>query len=86
MRFLVAAVTCVLCENDELVLDSNLLKIQNSKAEFVFVFNSNCGELITSHTSGTYSVQEFEAALELCRKGSAEVLEFYRTLMKGRYK
>lgn len=86
MRFLVAAVTCVLCDNNELVLDSNLLKIQNSKAQFVFVFNSNCGELITSHTSGTYSIQEFEAALELCRKGSVEVFEFYRTSMKEKYK
>ncbi|KAI4468319.1 exosome complex component [Holotrichia oblita] len=82
MRFSIAAVSCTLSQNEEMYLDPGLLELKNAKAVFVFVFDSNEGHIVASHTTGTFSVDQFKEALKLCKEGSAEIFNYYRSVLK----
>ncbi|KAK9759081.1 3prime exoribonuclease family, domain 1 [Popillia japonica] len=82
MRFSIAAVSCTLSKNEEMYLDPGLLELKDAKAVFVFVFDSNEGQIVASHTTGTFSVNQFKQALKLCKGASTEIFEYYRTALK----
>lgn len=63
-------------------LDPGLLELKDAKAVFVFVFDSNEGQIVASHTTGTFSVNQFKQALKLCKGASTEIFEYYRTALK----
>ncbi|GJQ79186.1 hypothetical protein Trydic_g5433 [Trypoxylus dichotomus] len=55
MHFSVAALTCTLCKNEKMHLDPGLVELEDAKAVFVFVFDSNEGQIVASHTTDLLS-------------------------------
>ncbi|XP_017785230.1 PREDICTED: exosome complex component RRP46 [Nicrophorus vespilloides] len=85
MKFLIAAATCCLDQEGYLIVDPTELQQEKAKATFVFVFESSEGRIVASHTTGTFKLEQYEQALDLCKKGSAKIFEYYRKVINGKY-
>ncbi|KAK7788565.1 hypothetical protein R5R35_000155 [Gryllus longicercus] len=81
MKFLVAAVSCMISE-DDIILDPSDKDLMGSKASLTFVFDSAKKNLVASHTSGVFSQEQYHESLLKCRQASCEIFEFYRSLVK----
>lgn len=74
-----AAVTCFLDVNGTLLLRQSNEK--NIKASFMFVFDSVDRDVLSSHTEGSFTVEDYKNALTLCRKGSESVFYFFKDVI-----
>lgn len=86
MRFTIAALTCALLKDERLCLDPVLLELEDAKAVFVFVFDSNEGRIVASHTTGTFGIKHFKEALRLCKEASTDIFEYYKSTLKQQLK
>ncbi|KAF2904785.1 hypothetical protein ILUMI_01388 [Ignelater luminosus] len=81
MKFLIASVSCAMDNQGILHLNPDKIIWQNATATFVFVFDSTVQRIVASHTSGSFSSLQYQDALDLCKNGSKEVFEFYKTVI-----
>lgn len=92
-----AAVHCIIDDNDRIIIDPDFIsddtlafsRVQkpkrhstNCKADFTFVFESLKESVISTHTNGSFTIQQFNQALALSRQASRKVFEFYTDLVK----
>ncbi|CAK9814023.1 Exosome complex component RRP46 [Anthophora quadrimaculata] len=83
MKFTIAAVSCMIEENtDNFILDPDITKLQDAKAEFTFAFDSMKKDMICCHTAGCFTEEEFLEAMNKCKEASQHVFDFYRSLIK----
>lgn len=83
LKFLVAAGSCVLDKNGELCVETLPSSLEESKATFIFAFDSVEKRLIVSHTAGCFSSDVYEAAIELCRAKCEHFFEFFKSTMSS---
>lgn len=81
MKCLVAGVGCVLNENNSLIVEPSSLEYTHAKAKFEFVFESVDYKIVACHTSGYFTFDIYEEALQKCREASRNMFEFYKKLM-----
>lgn len=81
LRCLVAGVGCVLSKDNNLHVDPNTLEYAHAKAVFEFVFESIDYKIVASHTSGSFTLDVYEKALEQCRESSKDIFQFYKKIM-----
>lgn len=74
MKFMFAAVTCFLTEEEELTLMAPTLGI---KATFIFVFNNSESKILASHTEGIFNKEQFEEAINLSKEETSNIFEFF---------
>lgn len=79
MKFLVAAGSCILDKNEELHVDTLPASLEEPKATFVFAFDSVEKRVIASHTTGSFSSDAYQTAIELCRTQCEQVFEFFKS-------
>lgn len=79
LKFMVAAVSCAL--NSDGITDLNNLPISTDEpgATFVFAFDSVNKQVLAAHTTGSFSLQEYQEALEFCRIQCEQIFEFFKT-------
>ncbi|XP_049791199.1 exosome complex component RRP46 isoform X1 [Schistocerca nitens] len=82
MRFLVAAVNCMIDKRDEIILDPSDLQSKDSKASLTFVFESQKKSVVASHTEGHFSQLQFQECLLRCRHASDVLFKLYREIVK----
>lgn len=82
MKFLVAAVSCMIDEEDQVKLDPSNKELLGSKANLTFVFDSTAKRIVASHTTGMFSQDQYQECLLKCRQASSEIFTFYRSLVK----
>ncbi|XP_026461612.1 exosome complex component RRP46 [Ctenocephalides felis] len=83
MKFLIAAVHCIVNKNNEIVIDPHdRLIVNNCNASFVFVFDNIDRKLITSYTTGKYNEEQYMECLQQCKEASLEIFKFYRDIIK----
>lgn len=82
MKYLVAAVNCMVNDQGETTLDPDLKQEKEAVALFTFVFNNSDSQIVTVSTKGTYSVQQFKQCMALCKAASRQVFEFYKKSME----
>ncbi|XP_078000734.1 exosome complex component RRP46-like [Glandiceps talaboti] len=82
MKYLVASVTCCLDEDDVITLDPTDQQEKEAKSIFTFAFDSKNKDIVTSHTQGIYTVEQFHTCLEACRTASQIVFDFFRDSVK----
>lgn len=81
MKFLIASISCAMDDQGVLHLNPDKILWQNATATYVFVFDSTAQRIVASYTSGSFSSTQYQDALELCKNGSKEVFEFYKTVI-----
>lgn len=78
-----AAVQCVLNQKGQIVLDPvKKEEEEDFQASFLFVFDQVDKNLIGSYITGTYSTDEYQACLAMCRNASQNVFDLYRSSME----
>ncbi|XP_063705424.1 exosome complex component RRP46 [Culicoides brevitarsis] len=81
-KYLVAAVYCAVNEEGEIHVDPDLRKDQVTQAQMTFVFDSLMTKAVAVHTEGTFTMEQYKKAMDLCRSASEKVFEFYRDIIK----
>ncbi|XP_058985601.1 exosome complex component RRP46-like [Musca domestica] len=81
MKFTVAAVCCIVDKNGELILDPDYGQINDSRANFTFVFDSLERDLVTVNSTGCFKMAQFNDAYLMCRAASGVIFDFYRKIM-----
>lgn len=79
MKYLVAAVTCAIDTEGQVILDPTSQREEDSEAVLTFVFENKENSILTVSTKGSYTVEQFQRCCEMCRVASKAVFEFYRT-------
>lgn len=93
MNHLMAGVHCGLDNDDVLHLDpeSNVGFLLNRnhkhrskkfKASFTFVYENINKSIVGVHTDGSFSMQKYNEAVELCRNASEKIFDFYKSIIK----
>ncbi|KAL4721151.1 hypothetical protein ACJJTC_018208 [Scirpophaga incertulas] len=84
MQYLFAAVSCVVDERGDVVLDPTEQALATARARLTFVFDNRDKSLVTFFTDGTFSRDTQKEALERCRAASDLIFGFYRSIV-GKY-
>ncbi|PSN31799.1 Exosome complex component RRP46 [Blattella germanica] len=68
MKFLVAAVGCMIDQDDKILIDPNNKQLKRS--------------IVASHTSGSFTQTQYQECLLRCKDVSGKIFTFYRDLVK----
>ncbi|XP_023712969.1 exosome complex component RRP46 [Cryptotermes secundus] len=82
MKFLVAAVSCMIDHEDNILIDPNSKQLKGSKASLTFVFDSIKKNIMACHTTGRFTQLQYEESLLKCRNGSDKIFSFYREIVR----
>lgn len=77
MKYMFAAVTCFLSVDDIVEL-THPQKESDLKASFMFVFDSEEKNILASHTEGGFRMEQYQQALDLCKKQSETIFQFFK--------
>lgn len=81
LKFMVAGVSCVIDELNQIHLDPDLMVEEKARASFLFVFDSVDKNIVISYALGTFSTEEYREALGVCREASKDVFEYYKSVV-----
>lgn len=82
MKFLVAAVHCVVTNDGDLIMDPDQRQTAASRAQLTFVLDSVKRKAVAIHSSGKYTMAQYSDALEMSRQASENVFKFYKDAVK----
>lgn len=82
MKGLLAGVHCALTSDNELVLDPDQLVCERAVANLTFVFESVHRNVVAVHTTGRFTIGQYNDAVIKCRHASEIIFNFYREAMK----
>ncbi|KAK2154410.1 hypothetical protein LSH36_269g06016 [Paralvinella palmiformis] len=82
LNYMMAAVTIIVSEDGELVLDPTEKQQAAAVAYMMFVYSSKDFSLIASSSSGQYSDEQFQRCLLIGAESSKQVFKFYRDTME----
>lgn len=82
MKFLIGAVHCIVTEDGQIILDPDYRQTQTSVAQLTFVYDSVDKNTVAIHTSGRYTIGQYNDALVMCREASDIVFSFYKNAVK----
>ncbi|CAH3174908.1 unnamed protein product [Porites evermanni] len=78
MKCLVCAVTCTMNESGEIQLDPTSEQEKKASAVATFAFDSINKNVMTSSTTGSFTLHEYNQCLEACRSAADKLFEFFR--------
>lgn len=84
LKYTVAAGSCVLNQNGDLLLELPPSHLEEPKAVFVFAFDSAEKRIIASHTTGDFNSDVYESAVDLCRTQCEDVFQFFKSSFLSR--
>ena len=82
MKETMAAVSCCINQEGNIVLDPTVKDEEESRACLTFVFDSINKDVISTSSHGKFSADEFQSCLVTCRKACTMVFSFYRETME----
>lgn len=78
MHALVAGIHCVLMADGTFVLDPDQLVFEQSVASLTFIFESIHLNVVSVHTTGCFTVDQYHQAMIKCKHASKTIFDFYR--------
>lgn len=82
MKFLIAAIHCVVTNDGNLLLDPDQRQTDASRAQLTIVFDSVKQKVVALHSTGKFTVAQYSDALEMGRQTSENVFKFYKNAVK----
>lgn len=82
MKSLLAGVHCAITKDHELVLDPDQLICEHAVASLTFVFDSAQRNVVAAHTTGRFSIGQYNDAVIKCRHASDIIFKFYREAIR----
>ncbi|XP_067616746.1 exosome complex component RRP46 [Eurosta solidaginis] len=83
MKFTIAAINCIVDKDNEVLLDPDHCTAIGKRASFIFVFDSLERDLVTVHTSGRFTMAQFNDAECMSRAASQIIFNFYRRIISN---
>lgn len=84
MKFAVAGVGCIIDGDNQMRLDPSSSEEQKARATFLFVFDSVVRNIVISYTLGSFSSDEYQEALGLCKEASVDIFAYYKSVVSVR--
>lgn len=78
MKYLVAAVTALIDEDDKIFLNPTRKQEECSKSCLTFAFDSVKYNIVTVRAVGNYTNEQYQTCLSACREASRTIFQFYR--------
>jgi len=78
MKCMVASVCCAITNDGHVVVDPSQEVEEDCRCTMTLSFESRELKLISSHTTGSFSMDEYFDCLEVARKSASEILSFQR--------
>ena len=78
LKCLVAAVSCIVTDKGELLLDPTKKQESSAPIHMTFAFDSKDYKVLTASTAGAYSNEQFQQCMLVCREASKRIFTFYR--------
>ncbi|XP_074648923.1 exosome complex component RRP46-like [Tubulanus polymorphus] len=75
---LIAAIACIIDQDGRLHLDPTLDVESNAVASMTFVFDSVDFDVVSVHTDGCFTNEQFQSCLTACKEASKTVFQFFR--------
>ncbi|KAH7951808.1 hypothetical protein HPB52_013315 [Rhipicephalus sanguineus] len=85
MKCHIAAVTAAITNTGIIVLDPDGQQEQEARAVCTFSFESQESKLVSTHTSGQFSKEEFQRCLVLSKAAAGDIFAFYQDALQKRY-
>ncbi|XP_060581322.1 exosome complex component RRP46-like [Ruditapes philippinarum] len=82
MKCTMAAVSCCIDTDNEIILDPTKSQEEVAKSTFTFVFDSKDRNIISILAEGKYTQDQFQSCLVVCKEASESVFNFYRDSIK----
>lgn len=77
-----AGVHCILTADNELVLDADQLACEHAVASLTFVYESVHRNVVAVHTTGRFTIGQYNDAVIKCRHASEIIFKFYRESLR----
>lgn len=82
MKSLLAGVHCAITNDNELVLDPDQLVCEHAVASLTFVFECVQRNVVAAHTTGRFTIGQYNDAVIKCRHASDIIFKFYREAIR----
>lgn len=82
MKALLAGVHCVITNDNEIVLDPDQNTSEHAAASLTFVFDSIEKNIVAVHTTGKFTIGQYNDAVTQCKHASETVFKFYRDAIR----
>ncbi|XP_040154960.1 exosome complex component RRP46 [Anopheles arabiensis] len=83
LNFTVAAVHCIMTEDGAMILDPDHKQLKLARSSFTFVFDSIGKNTVTSYVHGSFTFEEYEQVVSVCRKAVEKIFDFYRKVSQN---
>lgn len=81
MKFLIAAIHCMVSNDGEVILDPNEKQLKESCASLTFAFDNIEKKVVSSCTYGRFTETQYQEALLKCRSACEEIFQLYRKMV-----
>ena len=78
MRYTIAAVNCIVDAEGQTILDPDHRKSAECKAQLTIVFDSVERNIVAIHTTGKFTMGQYNDAMTMCREASQLVFQLYK--------
>ncbi|XP_075217157.1 exosome complex component Rrp46 [Lycorma delicatula] len=82
MKYVVAAVSCMVDDQDNIVVDPDHIKLQNNKGIMTFAFENSNYKVVSSHTDGVITQVQYQQGLLRCKLASQFLFDYFRNTVK----
>lgn len=82
MKSLLAGVHCGITVDSELILDPDQFASEHAVASLTFIFESIHGNIVAVHTTGRFTIGQYNDAVIKCRHASQIIFKFYREVIR----
>ncbi|XP_050071040.1 exosome complex component RRP46 [Anopheles maculipalpis] len=83
LNFTVAAVHCILTEDGVMILDPDHKQMKQPHSSFTFVFDSIAKNSVTSYVYGSFTQEDYEKVVSVCREAVDKIFNFYRKVSQN---
>ncbi|XP_052867844.1 exosome complex component RRP46 [Anopheles cruzii] len=83
LNFVVAAVHCILDQDGNVILDPEGKQLKLTRSSFTFVFDSIAKNTVTSYVHGSFTLDEYERVLAVCKSAVDKIFDFYRKVSQN---
>uniref|UniRef100_A0A182VYE0 Exoribonuclease phosphorolytic domain-containing protein n=1 Tax=Anopheles minimus TaxID=112268 RepID=A0A182VYE0_9DIPT len=83
LNFTVAAVHCIMTEDGVMILDPDHKQMKQPHSSFTFVFDSITKNTVTSYVHGSFTFEEYEQVVSVCREAVDKIFNFYRKVSQN---
>ncbi|TPX71582.1 hypothetical protein CcCBS67573_g06150 [Chytriomyces confervae] len=84
LKSMVASVTCIIDDSNQLVLDPSAEEIKGAKSVHVFTFDNVSKDVTSCVSTGVYTYEQYKSVFEVSQSACASVQAVYRQTMENK--